>query len=425
LISKEGIILKYVIIGNSIAAAGCIEGIRKVDNENEILVISQEPYHIYSRPLISYWLSGRIDEQKIYYRPQDYYEKYKVTPILGRRVEKVDFNKKRLYLDNNEETYYDKLLIATGGKPFIPNIPGLDKRDIFTFIKFDDVKAIDKEIYPTLKAVVVGGGLSGLKAAETLAKRGCKVTVVELAERILGSILDDEGARLIQEELEKHGITFTLKNSITEILGEEKVEKVKLQTKEEIPTDLLIFSIGVIPNVDIFKDTALKINRGITVNTKMETNIPNVYAAGDVVEIFDIILGERRIIPILPNAYIQGEVAGMNMAGKIFDYEGSFPINSIGFFDSHIMTGGIVNPKEDCEILKRLEKDKKIYRKIYLKDGRILGFIFINSFDRTGIIVDLIKNKIDVSSFKERLLLDNFGFLDLPREIRKEKIWRV
>lgn len=422
---KEGIILKYVIIGNSIVAAGCIEGIRKIDNENEIIVISQEPYHIYSRPLISYWLSGKINEEKIYYRPWDYYEKYRVKPILGRKVERVDFDKKKLYLDNNDEIYYDKLLIATGGKPFIPNILGLAKKNVFTFIKFDDVKAIDKAICPGAKAVVVGGGLSGLKAAEALIKRGCEVTVIELAERILGSILDDEGAKLVQNELEKYGIKFVLKNSVIEILGEERVEKIKLQTQEEIPADLVIFSIGVVPNVDIFKDTPLKINRGIIVNTKMETNIPDVYAAGDVVEAFDLILEEKRVIPILPNAYIQGEVAGINMAGGDFEYEGSFPINSIGFFDIHMMTGGIVNPKEDCEVLKRLERDRKIYRKICLKDGRILGFIFINSFDRTGMIVDLMKNKVDVSGFKERLLLDNFGFLDLPKEVRREKIWRV
>ncbi len=417
--------MRYVIIGNSIAAAGCIEGIRKVDSENEIIVISNEPYHIYSRPLISYWLSKKINDEKIYYRPLDYYEKYKVKPILGRTVQKVDFENKKLYLDNEEEIYYDKLLIATGGKPFVPNISGLDKKNIFTFIKFDDVKAIDQLIYPGRKAIVVGGGLSGLKAAEALTKRGCEVVVVELAERILGSILDEEGAKLVQEELENHGIKFMLKNSVVEILGNEKVEKVKLQNQEMLPADLVVFSIGVIPNVDIFKDTPLNINRGIIVNEKMETNIPDVYAAGDVVSAFDLILEQNRVIPILPNAYIQGEIAGQNMAGKEVKYEGGFPINSIGFFNIHIMTGGIVNPIDGCEILKRLERDRKIYRKIYLKDRRILGFMFINSFDRTGMIVDLMKNKVDVSEFKERLLLDNFGFLDLPKEMRREKIWKA
>ncbi|MGB9788803.1 MULTISPECIES: NAD(P)/FAD-dependent oxidoreductase [Dictyoglomus] len=417
--------MRYVIIGNSIAAAGCIEGIRKIDDKNEIVVISNEPYHIYSRPLISYWLSKKISDEKIYYRPFDYYEKYKVKPILGRKVERVDFENRKLYLDNKEEIYYDKLLIATGGKPFIPNIPGLNKKNVFTFIKFDDVKAIDQMICPGKRTIVVGGGLSGLKAAEALTKRGCEVIVIELAERILGSILDEEGAKLVQEELENHGIKFILKNSLIEILGDEKVEKVKLQDQEILPADLVVFSIGVIPNVDIFKDTPLNINRGIIVNEKMETNIPDVYAAGDVVSAFDLILEQNRVIPILPNAYIQGEIAGQNMAGKEVKYEGGFPINSIGFFDIHIMTGGIVNSIDSCEILKRLERNRKVYRKVYLKDGRILGFMFINSFDRTGMIVDLMKNKVDVSEFKERLLWDNFGFLDFPKEMRREKIWRV
>jgi NAD(P)H-nitrite reductase large subunit len=280
-------------------------------------------------------------------------------------------------------------------------------------------------ICPGKRTIVVGGGLSGLKAAEALTKRGCEVIVIELAERILGSILDEEGAKLVQEELENHGIKFILKNSLIEILGDEKVEKVKLQDQEILPADLVVFSIGVIPNVDIFKDTPLNINRGIIVNEKMETNIPDVYAAGDVVSAFDLILEQNRVIPILPNAYIQGEIAGQNMAGKEVKYEGGFPINSIGFFDIHIMTGGIVNSIDSCEILKRLERNRKVYRKVYLKDGRILGFMFINSFDRTGMIVDLMKNKVDVSEFKERLLWDNFGFLDFPKEMRREKIWRV
>ena len=416
--------MRYVIIGNSIAGCGCIEGIRKVDLENEIVVISNEPYHVYSRPLISYWLSKKISDDKIYYRPKNYYEKYKVNPILGVKVERVDFEKKKVYLENGEEISYDKLLIATGGKPFVPNIPGLNKKNVFTFIKFDDVKEIDKVICDGMRAIVVGGGLSGLKAAEALTKRGCDVTVVELADRILGSILDNEGAKLVQEELENHGIEFILKNSVIEIIGDDKVEKVRLQSLEEIPADLVVFSIGVVPNVDIFKDTQLKINRGILVNERMETNIQDVYAAGDVVSAFDMILGENRVIPILPNAYIQGEIAGLNMAGEKTKYDGGFPINSIGFFDIHMMTGGLVNPIDGCEILKRLEEEKKIYRKIYIKEGKILGFMFINSFDRTGMIVDLMRNKVDVSNFKDRLLLDNFGFLDLPKETRKEKIWR-
>lgn len=415
--------MRYVIIGNSIASAGCIEGIRRVDSDGEILVISNEPYHIYSRPLISYWLSRKVED--VSYRPKDYYEKYRVTPILGKSVVQVDFESKEVILENGERIAYDKLLIATGGKPFIPNILGLDKKNIFTFIKFDDVKELDKALFDGARVTVVGAGLSGLKAVEALVKRNCRVTVVELAGRILGSILDEEGAKMVQEIFEEKGVRFFLEDSVSEISGNEKVEEILLKSGELLPTDILIFAIGVIPNVDIFRGTKLKINRGILVNERMETNIPDVYSAGDVVEALDLLTNESRVIPILPNAYIQGEIAGSNMAGREITYSGSFPMNSIGFFDIHIMSAGMVNPPSDIEVIKRIDMEKRIYRKFYIKNGQILGFMFINSIDRTGMIIDLMKNRIDISNFKERLLADNFGFLDLPKEFRKEKILGV
>lgn len=415
--------MRYVIIGNSIASAGCIEGIRRVDSDGEILVISNEPYHIYSRPLISYWLSRKVED--VSYRPKDYYEKYRVTPILGKSVVQVDFESKEVILENGERIAYDKLLIATGGKPFIPNILGLDKKNIFTFIKFDDVKELDKALFDGARVTVVGAGLSGLKAVEALVKRNCRVTVVELAGKILGSILDEEGAKMVQEIFEEKGVRFFLEDSVSEIFGNEKVEEILLKSGELLPTDILIFAIGVIPNVDIFRGTKLKINRGILVNERMETNIPDVYSAGDVVEALDLLTNESRVIPILPNAYIQGEIAGSNMAGREITYSGSFPMNSIGFFDIHIMSAGMVNPPSDIEVIKRIDMEKRIYRKFYIKNGQILGFMFINSIDRTGMIIDLMKNRIDISNFKERLLADNFGFLDLPKEFRKEKILGV
>lgn len=413
--------MRYVIIGNSIAATGCIEGIRRVDTEGEIIVISEEPYSVYSRPLISYWLSGKIGDNDIFYRPGDFYRKNQVKLISGVKATRVDFDGKEVFLETGEGIHYDKLLIATGGKPFVPSIPG-PKGNVFTFSNFDDVKAIDRVIFRGASVVVVGAGLIGLKAAEALVERGCNVTVVELAGRILSSILDEEGAGIVQKEFEKRGVKFFLENSATKVIGEEDVEAVELKSLDTIQANVLIFAIGVVPNVDIFRGTSLRINRGIPVNSRMETNIPDVYSAGDVAEALDMLTGENRVVPILPNAYIEGEIAGLNMAGKITEYPGGFPMNSIGFFDMHIMTAGLLNPSGGMETIKRMEKNKRIYRKLYIDDGKIAGFMFINSIDRTGIITDLMRKRIDISDFKERLLADNFGFLDLPKEFRKEKI---
>ncbi|MEZ0537972.1 NAD(P)/FAD-dependent oxidoreductase [Caldicellulosiruptoraceae bacterium PP1] len=415
--------MNYVIIGNSVATAGCIEAIRNVDKENLITIISDEPYRMYSRPLISYYLAKKVTEDRMYIRDEDYYEKNNVKAILGKRATKIDFTNKIVFLDDNSQVNYDKLLIATGGKPFIPPTKGFELKNVFTFIKFDDVKAIDNSLFEGAKAVVIGAGLSGLKAAEALSKRGCSVKVVELANRILGSILDIEASSIVQKELEKHGIEFLLENSVSEIIGNEKVEKVKLKNGQELDCDIVVFAIGVVPNIDFLKDTELKINRGIVVNEKMETNIKDVFAAGDCAEGYDMVFEQQRVIPIWPNAYNQGETAGYNMAGMDKTFTQGFPMNSIGFYDVHMITAGIVVPtSDDIEVLKKFDIEKNTYRKIYIKNGNVLGYMFINSFDRAGMITNMIKEKINIEAIKDRLLEDDFGYLDLPKEFRYEKL---
>ncbi|WAM34158.1 NAD(P)/FAD-dependent oxidoreductase [Caldicellulosiruptor morganii] len=416
--------MRYVIIGNSVAACGCIEAIRKVDTQNPIVVISDERYRVYSRPLISYYLAGKVDESKMYIRDEDYYEKHKVETLLGKRAISVDFKNKEVILDDESKIKYDRLLIATGGKPFVPPTKGFELKNVFTFIKFDDVKAIDEAIKGgAKKAVVIGAGLSGLKAAEALVKRGLEVTVVELANRILGSILDLEASKIVQAELEKHGIVFKLETSVDEIMGADRVERVRLKNGEVLDSDIVVFAIGVVPNIDFLKGTELKINRGIVVDDHMRTNIEDVYAAGDCAEGYDFVFEQQRVIPIWSNAYNQGETAGYNMAGVEKTFDRGFPMNSIGFFDVHMITAGIVMPNsDDIEVLVKHDREKNAYRKIYIKNGRVLGFMFINSIDRAGMITNMIKEGLNVESIKHRLLDEDFGYLDLPKELRQEKI---
>ena len=178
--------------------------------------------------------------------------------------------------------------------------------------------------------------------------------------------------------------------------------------------------------MDMLNDTDIKKNRGIVVDKHMKTNIKNVYAAGDVCETTDILSGNQRLIPILPGAYKQGEVAGINMAGAEADYEGSLAMNSIGFFGLPMITAGIVRPEGDgFEILEKVDKQNYSLRKIVLKQNRIVGFIMINNVDRAGIITNLIKENVDVSDFKDRLLNNDFGYADMPKKYRKEKLIKV
>lgn len=417
--------MEYVIIGNSAAAIGAVEGIRKIDKINPITIIAAEPYHTYSRPLISYYLAGKVSEEQMYYRPRDYYEKYGVNFCGGVAVSDVNVETKKVLLAGGGEVSYDKLLIATGGKPFIPTLEGLDKDHVYTFQKWDDVKAVGQVARIGKKAVIIGAGLIGMKAAEALYYAGVDVTVVELANRVLSSILDEKAAGIVQNVMEEHGIKFVLKTTVSRILGDKAVTGVLLANGVELACDFLIVAIGVVPNTDPVKNTPVRVNRGILVDEKMATNVSDVYAAGDVSEGRDALLQVDRVIPILPNAYRQGETAGQNMAGAQATFAGGFAMNAIGFFGFSVTTAGILAAQgpEYEEAIVSLPGDR-VYRKLVFKNDYLVGYIALKEINRVGMLTSLISDKITVKPFKDKLLKKDLGFIDWPEELRKERMLR-
>ena len=417
---------RYLIIGSGPAALSAIETIRKRDLTSEIFLLSEEPYPPYSRPLISYLLAGKIEEKRIFYKGRDFYERYDVTAYLGERAVGLNTKEGMVYTSKDNRFSYDKLLIATGGKPIVPPVEGRDLEGIFTFTKLDDVKEIRKylEEKKAEKAVVIGGGLIGLKATEALMELGIKITIVELADRILGLTLDKKASSILQSALEREGVRVITGNTAQELRGREKVEEVVLRSGEVIPTDIVLFAIGVSPAVDFLSESELKVNRGVLVNERMETNIPNIYAAGDVVELDNILIGRKQVIAIWPNASDGGKVAGENMLGGESEFRGSFPMNSVEICGIPTISMGITEPEnQDYEVLIK-EKEGE-YKKIVIKDGRIIGAVFVGNIDRVGIYCGLIKEGMDVSGFKERLLDDDFGLIYLPKNYRKMKLEAV
>lgn len=264
----------HIIIGNSAGGIGCVEAIRELDKDSNILVISAEKYHAYSRALIPYYLDGKIEFEKMYYRPPDFYEKMDVDTKLGVKAVGIDVEAKRVMLENGESVEYGKLLIATGGKPFIPPIDGLKGQDnVFTFLKMDDVLAVERAIREAKRVVVLGGGIIGLMASEVLAKKGLEVKVIELADRVLAPVVDEITSRIVERKFKENGVEIILNNTISKVVGDSKVEKVVLKDGREIETDMLIVAVGVIPNTDVVEGTPIEVRRGIVVNKKMETSI--------------------------------------------------------------------------------------------------------------------------------------------------------
>lgn len=414
-----------VIIGNSASAVGAIEAIRKIDPVLPITVISDEPHFVYSRPLISYLLAGEIKPEQLLYRPKDFYEKNLIQTLLGRRVVSIHFDQKVIELNDGKEVLYDQLLISTGGKPSLPNLKGLHLPGVYTFTKLEDAKKILSVLKEVQRAIVIGGGLIGLKAAEALRKRNLEVTIVELATHILNLTMDETASSIIEKELKRKGIQLITSNTVEAIHGEDRVESVRLADGKVLKAQLVVIAMGVIPNVDLFKGTNLRIEKGILVNDRMETNLPGVYAAGDVTEAYDKVTKCYRTLPIWPNAYLQGKVAGNQLAGNSeYLYEGGFMMNSIEIAHIPTISLGLIHPppKDGYQIIKKLDRKVQAYRKIVLKDDVVVGALFVGDIDRAGILAGLIREGIKVKGFKGQFLNDSFGLVSLPKELRRERL---
>ncbi len=408
----------YVLIGNSAAAVGCIEGIRQVDPEGAITVVSKEPYHTYSRPLISYLLCGKTDEQRMKYRPDDFYEKNNVSFLPGRTAEAVDPQAKTVALDDGTVLPYDKLLIATGSHPFVPPIDGLDSvENRFSFMSLDDAHALEKAITPESRVLILGAGLIGLKCAEGLAKRVGSLTVVDLADRILPNVLDTEAARLVQQHLEAHGISFRLSDSVQSFTPATAV----LKSGETLPFDILVTAVGVRPNTALAVQAGCEGNRGIVTDDCCRTSVPDIYAAGDCTESLDITTGVRRVLALLPNAYMQGECAGVHMAAESTGtsagvlYDRAIPMNAVGFFGLSIITAGDYQGEEYVT-----EKESEgTYKKLVTRDGLLKGYILVGDVARAGIYTSLIREKTPLDTIDFELIREKPQLMAFSRRERK------
>jgi len=418
--------MNYTIIGNSAAAIGAVEAIRSHDRRGEIVIVSREPYRAYSRPLITYLLAGHIGEDRMFYRESDFYKRNKVRTFLEKEVETIQSEHRRLLLKGGETLDFEKLLIAVGGSPIVPQLEGIHLGGVFTFITWNEAREMGRYIkeHAVESAVVIGGGLIGLKAAEALIALGLRVTVVELMDRVLSATFDKKASEMVERRLKSEGARLITENTVEEILGNcDRVEGVMLKDQRRIDCQMVIFGIGVVPNITLVKGTPIHCNSGIQVDDHMETSISGVYAAGDVVEIPDVLLDTVRPIAIWPNAYRQGWIAGCNMAGIPKRYEGSFAMNSIDICGIPTISVGIVQAQENgFEVLQQLDRTRDTYKKIILKDGVIVGAIFVGEIDRAGIYTGLIREKVDVSEFKDILLREDFGLISLPREYRKHLV---
>ncbi|MFH0948162.1 MAG: FAD-dependent oxidoreductase [Elusimicrobiota bacterium] len=414
--------MNYVIIGASAAGISCVEAIRSIDAEGKITVISDENYPIYSRCLLSYYLAGMIPEEKLKYREDDFYKKYNVHAIIGKTVKSVLPSEKKVKLSDESVLPFDKLLIATGSRSKMENILGVDKEGVFGLRNIEDARGIEKRLKKSKTAVMLGGGLIGLRAAYSLHKTGLNVTVVVKSKHILSQMLDEEGADFIQKKIEKEGIKVLTGLEALEIYGDKEVSGVVLENGEKIDCQIVVIGKGVQANTELVKNTDIKVDWGIIVNEYLQMSVRDIYAAGDVAQTSDLITGESTTNALWPNAVIQGKIAGLNMVGKNIKYDGSLAMNSVEFFGLPTISYGITKSKGDgYEFIVRKNEIKKNYKKLVLKDNKIVGFVLVGDVDNAGVYGSLLMKKIDISSIKTRLLENNFNFAKILPLIKEHK----
>ncbi|AFK22975.1 NAD(P)/FAD-dependent oxidoreductase [Pyrococcus sp. ST04] len=337
--------MRIVVIGSGTAGSNFALFMRKLDRKAEIIVIGKEDTMQYSPCALPHVISGTIEKpEDVIVFPNEFYEKQRIKMMLGTEAKKIDRERKVVITDKGEVSY-DKLVIATGSKAFIPPIKGVSNEGVFTLKSLDDVRRIKEYIEKRepQKAVVIGAGLIGLEGAEAFAKLGIEVLVVELLEHLLPTMLDRDMARIVQEEMEKHGIKFKFGIGVNEIIGS-PVEKVKIGN-EEVEADLVLVATGVRANVDLARDAGLDVNRGIIVNEHMQTSDPDIYAIGDCAEVIDAVTGERTLSQLGTSAVRMAKIAAEHIAGKNSIFRPVFNTAITELFNLEIGTFGMTEER--------------------------------------------------------------------------------
>lgn len=411
---------KYLLVGFSVAAWWGARSIRECDPQGEILAVSEEEGP-YSRPLITYVLGRRAPEATYW---GEVLQTQGVSVLWGVKAIKLSARERFVLLEDGEGISFEKALLATGGMPVIPPIKGIDLEGVFTLTKRHDVSALEHFLsrISGKRVLVVGGGFIGLKTCEALLDLGLQVTVVELTSRLLQAMLDDDGSKYLEDALERAGVLIITGDTVVAFVGKDgRVARAELASGKHVEIDAAIIAVGVRPRIDWLQNSGLALGRGVLVNEYQETSCEGIFAAGDMAETRHLITGERTVVAIWPEAVRQGKIAGRNMVGQRIPYPGSLPMNVIEVGDTALVSCGLVHPPDSAfEVLVR--KEKTLYRKFVLSDGRLVGCILVGDIERAGIFIHLIRKQIPVAPFKERLLDERFGLIALPYEYRKHMV---
>jgi len=413
--------MRIAVIGNGAAGNEAAETIRKYDKDAEIIMFSQEDYPEYSPCALPDYIAGWIPRTRLFLKEHKDYEDKQIRTEFGSRVNEINIEKREVVVAGKAVSY-DKLIIATGSKVFVPPVKGADLPGNFVLKSVRDVDGIVD--HGPKKVAVIGAGNIGVEIAAALKLQGCQVALVEVAERVMPKIFDHKPSLLIRKMLESRGIEICTGETVREVKGASRVEGIA-SDKRAIACDTVIWATGFRPNVELAQKSGIGIGEsgGIRVNTRLETDQPGVYACGDCTESLDILTGKPVFTPLWANAKRQAQVAALNCIGRAVEYEGSFSTVIEEIYGTVCISLGLTGETLGQSNVRVLEKeDKQLYYKLLIVDDRIAGLQAIGRCNGIGAVAALIKNKTPLCEvqrvFQNRaLILKNPWYLGAVKYI--------
>ncbi len=401
--------MRHVIVGGGVAGVTAAQAIRAADADAEVHLLSEEPYPYYRRPLLWGLIAGEIEQEAIFYRPAAWYAQQGITLHLGARVVGLDLAGRCVVLADGTAQRFDRLLLATGARSYMPPCAGSEQQGVFTLRTLDDALAIKAYLTRCTTAAVVGGGLLGLETARALHTAGLDVTVFEFFPYLLPRQLDPEGAAVLQALLEAQGLRIVTGAESEAILGNVCAVSLRLRDGRTFPGDLVLFSAGIRSETSLARAAGLVVERGIVADRHLETSAPGVYAAGDSAEF------QGRVYGIIPPAIEQARVAGANMVAPGSSvYAGTTPSTTLKIAGAELTALGESTAEgAPYTVLRHSDLEAGHYRKLVLQDGRVVGAVLLNDRQRVRPIAQLIERQVDVSAAAARLLDDGFDIASL------------
>ncbi len=399
---------KIVIIGNGIAGLSAAESARKKNNRVSITIISEEKYLTYNRIRLCELLANNFEENELYMRPSSWYEENEITLMLDKTITKIVPDERYIVLNNTEKISFTKLIIASGAHSYLPHISGIEKDGVYTIRTLQDINDINEYFKKVRHAVVVGGGLLGLECAYHMNMRGIQTTIIEFKPRLLPNQLDKHGSQIFENKVKSLGINVQCDTTVEEILGDEFSKEIKFKSGETLATDCTIFATGVRSNIDIVKGTNIALNKAIVVNNRMETNIQNIYAVGDIAEL------DGKWYGLWTIALAQGKIAGTNAAiGNInsenfMEYVPRVPPYFLNSMGTKVSSLGDIGRDQSAvyEVEYYIEESNYIYQKLFFKNDTLVGSILIGDTRKSNKINMAIKSKMSKADALEAGLIN-------------------